>query len=105
MGMGLVLIHWDQCRVEYWRQTNVLGELGEADTRGPGLLQPPKGITALPKDGVVPRGPTMPSLGVCMAWDKEQVLTGRGPALLSSCFAAQGRETKDMAGNGTSIRM
>lgn len=34
------------------------------------------------------------SVGVCMAWGKGQVLTGRGPALLSSCFAAQGRETK-----------
>lgn len=63
MGVGPVLIHWDHWRVEYWRKTNVLGELGQADTRGPGLLQPLKVITALPKDGVALRGSTMPSPG------------------------------------------
>lgn len=48
------------------------------------------------------------SMGVCTAWDKDQVFTGREPALLSSCFAAQGREAKlqgTWQGVGTSIRM
>lgn len=48
------------------------------------------------------------SMGVCMAWGKDQVLTGREPALLSSCFAAQGRKAKlqrTWQGVGTSIRM
>lgn len=48
------------------------------------------------------------SVGVCMAWGKDQVLTGREPALLSSCFAAQGRKAKlqrTWQGVGTSIRM
>lgn len=40
-----------------------MGDLGEADTRGPGPLQPPRVITALPKDGMVLRGSTMPSPG------------------------------------------
>lgn len=38
-------------------------DLGEADARGPGLLQPPRVITAPPKHGMGLRGSTMPSTG------------------------------------------
>lgn len=38
-------------------------DLGEADARGPGLLQPPRVITAPPKHGMGLRGSTMPPAG------------------------------------------
>lgn len=40
-----------------------MGNLGEADARGPGLLQPLRVITASPKHGMGLRRSTMPSTG------------------------------------------